>query len=84
MNALRDMGCSARRPRVAEWPPEEMSSCGTRRTPLHFKSVALCCVVGEGVLDLSDQIVADIMQFLDRPMRDERRRDRQEPIVALG
>jgi hypothetical protein len=36
------------------------------------------------VLDLSDQIVADIMQFLDRPMRDQRRRDRQEPIVALG
>jgi hypothetical protein len=33
--------------------------------------------------DLSLQVVADIMQFLDRPMRDQLRRDRQEPIVAL-
>ena len=36
------------------------------------------------MLDLSDQIVADIMQFLNRPMRRRLRRDRQQPIVALS
>ena len=36
------------------------------------------------MLDLSDEIVADIVQFLDRPMRGRLGRHRQQPIVSLS